>query len=261
MDLRPYYVPPPYPGKVLIQLQTRRAFLLSSLAPFMGEASVRPRKLQLCGIDFEALRNGKSSRRYLLIHGDEETARQTLRAHMAQNAGLAHLVTGKERIVTVAGGRLDPNRMFSRAGAGRSYRRLNPQWSAAQVNAALDWLDKRRPKMLKALLPPPGGLLIALHNNSRGYSVRSEMAASEQTSLPRLETEPHNFFLCTDAADFTRLSATGYNAVLQQGTRGEDDGSLSRLCAAGGIRYLNLEVEIGNLSRQQEMLRAAESLP
>ena len=214
----------------------------------------------MCDVEFRVVKRGRSDRRYLLIHGDEETARQTLMAHMKTRSGIAHLVTGKERMVVAAGGKLDPNRMFTRIGAERSYRRLNPAWTDAQVQQALAWLDQRREKMLGRLLPARGALLIALHNNSRGYSVKSELEISEQVSLPRGAAQPHNFFLCTEQSDFDKLCQTPYNVVLQRGTLGPDDGSLSRLCAARGLRYVNLEVEIGNLAMQTEMLQAAERL-
>jgi hypothetical protein len=43
--------------------------------------------------------------------------------------------------------------------------------------------------------------------------------------------------------------------VLQQKKPESDDGSLSRLAAHRGVRYVNLEVRQGNVDRQLEMLR------
>jgi len=42
--------------------------------------------------------------------------------------------------------------------------------------------------------------------------------------------------------------------VLQHSAPPSDDGSLSRLAAARGLRYVNLEVGIGHSGRQKEML-------
>jgi hypothetical protein len=42
--------------------------------------------------------------------------------------------------------------------------------------------------------------------------------------------------------------------VLQKAAPKEDDGSLSRLAAARGVRYVNLEVGLGHAGRQKEML-------
>jgi hypothetical protein len=148
--------------------------------------------------------------------------------------------------------------MFTREGSERSYRRLNPDWGAAEVEKALQWLDQRRENMLQALLPAPGGRLVALHNNARGYSIETEVPISDQLSLPRRKESAHEFFLCTSAKDFDVLCQSPYNVVLQSTGKGEEDGSLSRLCARRGIRYVNLEVALGKTVEQREMLEWAE---
>src|SRR5205085_11333392 len=135
---------------------------------------------------------------------------------------------------------IDPNRLFSRAGADASLKRLNPDLTPDRLEAALATLDRGRERLVHALLPPRGGLLVALHNNSEGYSVKDEVPISEETSL-RQPDDPHAFFLCTDARDFAVLKSSPYNVVLQHAPK-DDDGSLSRLAAARGVRYVNLEV-------------------
>lgn len=147
--------------------------------------------------------------------------------------------------------------MFTREGAERNLRALNPTWTAAQVDAALDLLDRGRERLLKEILPRPGALLIAVHNNAQGYSVREEIPISDKTSLPRAE-DPHEFFLCTQPPDFAKLSASPYNVVLQNQPKGQEDGSLSRLTARRGLRYVNLECGVGKLALQTEMLEWAE---
>jgi hypothetical protein len=202
------------------------------------------------------LRRGHSTTRYLVIHGDEETAREVLAGHMRTHPGTAYIVAGHERNVAIASGRLDPNRMFSREGAEKSLRRLNPGWEAEQLRAALDLLDRGRERLAGALTPPPGGLLFALHNNSSGYSVRDEEALSDQVSLADPE-HPHEFFLCTGLEDYARLSLGPHNVVLQRYAPPEDDGSFSRLAARRGLRYVNLEVGLGKAQVQREMLEWA----
>ena len=99
----------------------------------------------------------------------------------------------------------------------------------------------------------PGGLCFALHNNSEGYSVEAEIPISDRTSI-REPRNPRAFFLCTDPADFDVLATSPYNAVLQQKPAASDDGSLSRLAAKRGFRYVNLEVALGQPDRQKEMV-------
>ena len=240
------------------RLISRRAWLASALAaPAWGAAERR----RLAGIEFEVIRRGGAARRYLLIHGNEQTARETLREHMRGREGVALLVTGQERWVTLRGLRLDPNRMFSRAGAERSFTALNPGAAPERIREALDWLDRRRGEILRLVLPPRGGLLAALHNNSSGYSVETEIGISESVWLPS-RGEPHEFMLATDPKDFERLSRSPFNAVLQQRAAGEDDGSLSRLCAARGVRYVNIEARLGAAAEQRAMLAwLEENLP
>ena len=213
--------------------------------------------MSLAGARFRIVRQGRSSRRYLHIHGNERTAREVLLAHLQRFRGTGYLIQGDDRNVRIGSGVLDPNRMFSREGAERNLRRLNPAWSAAELRRALDLLDRGRDRLVRALLPPRGGLIIAVHNNSQGYSVRDETGISDRVSLPRPD-RPHEFFLCTQTSDFERLAASPYNVVLQNRSPLEDDGSLSRLAARRGVRYVNLECALGKAAEQREMLEWAE---
>jgi hypothetical protein len=230
---------------------SRRDFLALSLGgfPFFW----RPRFVQLAGARFRIVRHGGSAHRYLMIHGNEDTARQVLLQHMRTARGTAFVVQGHLRQVPILGGQLDPNRMFSRVGAEANLKRLNPQWTLAEIARALDLLDRHRESLVHALLPPPGGRLVALHNNSEAYSVRDEVPISDRTSLAE-PGQPHAFFLCTDPRDFAVLAQSPYNVVLQGKPATEDDGSLSRLAAQRLVRYVNLEVALGDFDRQRKML-------
>ena len=211
------------------------------------------RHIHLAGARFRIRRNGHSARRYLLIHGNEETARQVLLRHIRWHQGIAYEIESKTRNVPVEKGEIDPNRMFSRAGAERCLKSLNPGWTPQQLQKALDELDHDRDHLVDALIPRSEGLTVALHNNSESYSVFDEMPISDEASI-RERDNPHAFFLCTDQNDFQILSHSGYNVILQRKAPPEDDGSLSRLAAARGRRYVNLEVRQGHAERQNEML-------
>ena len=231
---------------------TRRQFLALGWFPWLA-----PRHIGLAGARFRILRNGRSLRRYLRIHGNEETARQVLERHMETHEGIAYVIESRTRVVAVEMLKLDPNRMFSRVGAEANLNLLNPGAALERVRSALGVLDRGREKLVRALTPPKGGLTIALHNNSSGYSVAEEAPISDQTSL-REPRNPHAFFLCTDPRDFEVLKTSPYNVVLQQHGPKQDDGSLSRLAAARGFRYVNLEVAAGQAERQREMLHWLE---
>ena len=231
---------------------SRRDFLAFGWFPFF-----RPKHISLAGARFRIVRNGKSKRRYLRIHGNEETARLVLERHMNTHDGVAYIIDNPIREVMAEGLKLDPNRMFSRVGAEANLRSLNPTATPGQIERALRTLDRDREKLLRALTPPAGGLTIALHNNSSRYSVTSEVPISDKTSL-RDPNHPHEFYLCTDPKDFEVIKTSPYNAVLQARAPKEDDGSLSRLAAARPFRYVNLEVSLGQSEKQREMLNWLE---
>lgn len=231
---------------------SRREFLVYGSA-FGWLPFFRPKHIRMAGARFRILRNGNSKHRYLLIHGNEETAREVLTRHMQAHEGIAYLVETHTRNVSVEGGQVDPNRMFSRVGAEASLTRLNPDWKPETIHAALAALDRDRDKLVKALFPPRGGVLIAMHNNSSGYSVTDERPISDAESI-REPSNPHAFFLCTSPDDFKVIATSPYNVVLQQKAPKQDDGSLSRLAAARDVRYVNLEVGLGHSGRQKEML-------
>jgi hypothetical protein len=235
---------------------SRREFLAFGWLPFL-----RRKHISLAGARFRILRNGRDHRHFLLIHGNEETARAVLTRFLETQEGTAYLIESQTRNVPVDSGEIDPNRMFSRMGAEASLKSLNPGWTEGQLEHALQVLDRGREHLLRSLLPRGPKLIFALHNNSENYSVADEAPVSDATSL-REPGNPHAFFLCTDPADYATLSQSGYNVVLQHQKPAADDGSLSHLCAQGGVRYLNLEVRLGDADRQLEMLRWANwSLP
>ena len=208
---------------------------------------------EIAGIRFERRRRGRSVWRYLHIHGDESTAREVLAAHQRSAPGTAFYVCSRTRLVSLGGARLDPNRLFSRAGALRNLYRLNPMLPESQIANLLLQLEEDRESFLGQILPRRGGALIALHNNSRGYSMQSEEPISDQVSWKQ-PSQPQEFLLVTDARDWETIAASPFNAVLQQNPPPPDDGSLSRLCAARGLRYINIEAQMGNFAAQQAML-------
>lgn len=205
---------------------------------------------------FSIRRRGDSGRRYLHIHGNEDTAREVLKRHMKTHSGIAYLIDNHDRNVTIRGARIDPNRLFSRVGAEKSLHDLNPQMPPDQLTAVLDFLDRHREELMRRLEPGHGDLLFALHNN-RGYSVKDELEQSDQVSL-RQPDHPREFFLCTDARDFAVLRDSPYNVVLQNRKPAVDDGSLSRLAAKRGFRYVNLECGIGEMQAQIERVEWLE---
>lgn len=231
-------------------MNSRREFLIAAgFLPFFG----RRDRVKMAGIAFRVVRRGSSPHRYLHVHGNETTARDVVMEQVNAHGGTALLIESHERYAPLRDGRIDPNRMFSSEGASKNLRMLNPKWSEAQIANGALVLARDRHKFLKAIRPPVGGRIVALHNNSNGYSVESEVAISDKTSL-RDARNPHEFFLATDPRDYEKLATSPFNVVLQNSAPKDDDGSLSRLAARLGIRYVNLECGLGKIERQRELL-------
>ncbi len=236
---------------------SRRDFVALSVAgPLVGWLPwFRPKELAVGEARFRIVRNHRSTRRYVLLDGDEDTARKVLLDHMESQRGTAYLIEGAAREVAIGGGKLDPNRMFSRAGAEDSLRALNPGWKDGQVAAALDLLDMQREKLLDALMPPDRGLLIALGSGAGTDSAAD--APAERRSLPQPGSQA--FYLCTDPADYQALAASPYNVVLSRYLRARDDGSLARRAATRHVRFLHIEARPGDAAAQRDMLAWAEA--
>jgi hypothetical protein len=237
---------------VSTQRLTRRSLLLGSWFPFFHRKSVK-----IAGTEFRIERKGKDRRHYIWIHGSEITARSVLLAHIRRFDGRAFFVQNTERNIPIDGGVIDPNRMFSNAGATANLRTLNPTWTEEQVVSAVQRLEHDRPRFLNTILPKDGRLLVALHNNTPSYSALDEVPISDAVSIKN-EDRPHEFMLCTQRPDFDALAASDFNVLLQNRVPPTDDGSLSRVAAARGIRYVNIEAAYGNVTAQTAMLNWVE---
>src|SRR4051812_33969057 len=105
---------------------SRRDLLLLSGFGWLWPPNWFHRRVRLGEASFREIRHGSDRRRYIWIHGDERAAHNVLRSHMRRTQGRAFLVENRFRNVRIDGGALDPNRMFSRVGAERNLKSLNP---------------------------------------------------------------------------------------------------------------------------------------
>lgn len=181
---------------------------------------------------------------------------------------------------------VDPNRIFTLAGAQASLLKTNPQLSDKDPLFHLAW---RRCNALAAWLlqsmqlPDTARVVVAIHNNTDGYDQdgrggvgtismlryqqRQQAGARyiRKLALAPNQDEDDLIFL-THAADFRHFAKAGFNVVWQHRQVAwlpeEDDGSLSVWAAKSGHRYLNLEAQRGgegsedHLPQQQAMVDA-----
>ena len=212
--------------------------------------------LDIAGVKFEILKNGESNRRYIWIHGDEKTAELLIRKYLKENDGTAYLINSTEREVLINGYILDPNRIFTNDGAKRNLLKLNSNIPKLELNKTIELISNDRDDFFKSISPPKGGLLIALHNNIREYSIDNEIPLSTAVSLKNMDhPDHHNFFICTNQEDYNVLIKSPFNVVLQDKQIENDDGSLSWYASRKNIRFINIETRLGYLSTQTKMLK------
>ena len=209
--------------------------------------------VEVGGIKFKVVKKGNSDRKYIWFHGDEKTAKMALDHHMKTNEGTAFYIQNKLREVNLYGGLIEPNRIFSSDGTKQAIQKYNPQWSVSKKKEILAIFDRGRSAFLNEIFPKNGEILIAIHNNFRGYNVNKEIKRSDSISI-KIDQDPRDFFLCTNRTDFELLAKSPYNVVLQEKWIPENDGSLSWAAILHDVRYVLLETRLGWLNKQKEML-------
>ena len=166
------------------------------------------------------------------------------------------MINNIEREVVVNGFLLDPNRIFTNDGAKRNIIKLNNNVSKLELNKTLELISNDREAFFESISPPDGGLLIALHNNIRNYSIKNEIPLSTEVSLKNNNhPDHHNFFICTNREDYNLLKKSPFNVVLQDKIIENDDGSLSWYALKKNVRFINIETRLGYLTTQSKMLK------
>ena len=216
-------------------------------------------EISYSGIHFQVQKNGISNTNYIVIHGDEETAKMLVKDHIKKTKGKAFIIKSKNREVPLGSTIVDPNRLFSNYGAKKALENFKSDWNLNELNDLLLNLEKNRNHFLSSIFPTKGGLLIALHNNFRGYNVNDELKKSQLYTIKNNQNS-QDFILCTDIKDYEKLKNGPFNIVLQNKMVNNNNGSLSWVALEHGVRYVNIETRLGWLSQQKKMLYYVESL-
>lgn len=214
-------------------------------------------KLFFLNVEFKVVKNGTSPNRYIWLHGDEKTAEMALNSHITDYPGIAFFIKNEEREIPYKSTIIDPNRLFSRIGAYHALKKFKPNWEPNSLKDALDEIEIERERFLKSIMPLKNGVLVSVHNNFRGYNVKSEIKNSQKVSI-KDNQNPRDFILCTSEADFIKLEKGPYNIVLQNKLPDKDDGSLSWALLKKNVRYINVETRLGYLTQQKKILTFIE---
>lgn len=198
---------------------------------------------------------------WLNLHDDEDTAVEAARAVVREKGGrvveLRH--TGARNVrfrMPPDTFTVDPNRLFTDAGADTSLARLGRTSPAA--HAAVRAFATR---LFELLALPPDAPLLTLHNNTdERYSVRSYLPGAEYAQDALFvhvdeDQDPDDFFFVTDQTLYARLREGGFNVVMQNNALATDDGSLSVYAGQRGVPYVNVEAEHGHYAEQVRMIQ------
>lgn len=207
-----------------------------------------------CKVIIQQLQHG-SGQSFVHVHQNETTALRAAQ-HVVETKGgslLTLIHQGQRNIVFHQNHQryeFDPNRMFTDAGIKKTLSSFG-HYSPAAYKEVKKLADK-----VKRLLPE--GKIIAVHNNN-GYSIKEYFPGKklhkDAAAINLVQQRFYrNFYLVTRPAEFKRLKALRFNAILQA-KQAMDDGSLSVYLAHRD--YVNVEAGYGQLHAQIDMLKWA----
>ena len=209
------------------------------------------------------------------LHDDESTSVDAALAVAAETGGVVvELVHSGARNLAfglhASRYGVDPNRMFTPEGLGRSLGALSLGWDAGTRDRPQAARQSQATRAVEALadhvLTQTGlqdaAVVVTLHNNTPdSYSAASYLAGAEYATDAAAVTvvpgsDADDFFFVTDRRLYDALVARGFNAVLQDNARATDDGSLSVWAARNARPYVNVEAQHGHVAEQTRMMEA-----
>lgn len=193
------------------------------------------------------------------VHDNEQTSVQAAKTILETHGGtLLKIENNGQRIIRF---RLrgivysfDPNRMFSKTGIEQTLKE-NGKISVE----AIEEIEKFSQRILQ-LLPDDITCIIALHNNTEeAYSVKSYLKGGDRQNDAKevyadSVQDVDDIVFTTSKKIFDKMSAQGYNCILQDNENAKKDGSLSVYFGEQNRWYANIETQHGRISQYQEML-------
>jgi hypothetical protein len=197
---------------------------------------------------------------FINLHDDELTSVDAAKRILEEDGGtLIEIENNCQRNILFKIARrsykVDPNRIFSKEGIKKSLDQLGTT-SAKAINE----VEKLGQRILQ-LIPEDSKCVIALHNNTADQFSALEYAPGNRRAMDskkvyiNREQDADDFFLTTDHDLYEKLADSGFNTILQNNKRCNDDGSLSVYCGRKNIRYVNCETEHGKSEQYFEMMK------
>lgn len=150
----------------------------------------------------------------------------------------------------------DPNRIFSLVGIKNTLLKLNPNVKSIPLEVE-EGIKRFSDSLLSIFrLDLDSGYFVAIHNNTNNnFSVLSYKNSKNAIATYFNSNEDiDNFFIVNTLSDFDYFKTINKNVVCQS-EKGVEDGSLSIYCTKNNIPYINIEVEMGNIQKQREMIQ------
>lgn len=211
------------------------------------------------------------------MHSNETTSVQAAQDTVRQTQGTMLILenNGERNVSFMFNGtqyRVDPNRIFTVAGAEKTLLRLNhrARHLGAQERARLvSEVIRFGNRILDEFNILHKDTVIALHNNTdhahdhtdslsiRSFRPGEALAHEAREFQENPDQDKDDFAYVNSEEDYRRLHASGFNVVLYEKNQGTDDGSLIVICSRYGRRYMNIEAQHGHRVIQNTMLTKA----
>ncbi len=218
---------------------------------------------------------------FIVIHDNECTASRAALEHIQKSGGALIQLNnaGKRNILLNAVDsqpiQVDPNRMLTLSGLSQDLQNKYPQLPQDYFKEVSRVLDPLKTALLRLVEQNGFQGVISVHNNFHddpdGFGIHSFLPEGLEGKKGNTRNFPDNpvilgkedgdnFFIVTRPDDFERLKnqynvvllTSNHNSTLSDGQGPFDDGSFSYLLRER--RYINLEVQFGEKSRQMQML-------
>lgn len=225
------------------------------------------KKLSLGESSCKVLIVGKEQKfaKFISLHENEHTSIEGITNNINSSTFNCKLYilkqNGDRRLKYILKGKsyfFDPNRIFSLKGIKATLLNCNKSYPSELENRVKSFSDSL---LLIMDVENSKNYIIAIHNNTNDkFSVLSYKKSrdAEQVYVNNDE-DIDDFFIVTSATDYEHFKSKKLNVVLQS-ENAEDDGSLSIYCQKNGLKYINIEAELGHKDKQIKMIKETYSL-
>ena len=209
--------------------------------------------------------------RYIVFIPHSPEIDALIAARKAALGPIIHLGNDGQRMLRIRTNKgvfeIDPNNVFHINGVEfccsryiKSWRRLNGDTQIQIINAVNKFVDAVSRRIFRH------EMILALHQNTENHfgiisykNMRPFSRMAEKVNISTAD-DSDNFALTNSAGWFELLKRENWNVVLQKNEQDLDNGSLSFAATSNNLSYVNIEVQLGNHDKQEQMIRTVNRL-